>query len=111
MSWDADLECACCKSSLHEQNYTHNTNRMVNEALATAGYVLTDSWWTHLHGKSGPEGAIMIRDALEVMAADRPRFLAMNPDNGWGDFDRLFDVLTRMCEAVPEHPTVWRVQG
>lgn len=39
------------------------------------------------------------------------RFRAMNPENGWGDYDSFRDVLVEMCRAVPEWPTTWGVWG
>ena len=48
---------------------------------------------------------------IEVNEQDPDRFVAMNPDNGWGDYDGLVKVLTDMCSAVPEWPTTWKTSG
>jgi len=118
MSWDASLECGCCGHDLIDRNYTHNTSRMIYGALQDAGVVLpnpdghgTVAWWGHLNGMTGPEGAAYLDAILTHLAKDPGRYRAMNPENGWGNYDDLVTVLTEMRDAVPEHPTAWRASG
>lgn len=136
MSWDACL----VDDRGHTEgdwNYTHNTSVMFYAALEDAGFVLapstrecwalpldgngklthypegrgTISWWEHLNGLSGPEGAAYLDIIIRGMEADPERFRAMNPDNGWGDYDSVLKVLTEMRNAVPEWPTTWGASG
>jgi hypothetical protein len=116
MSWDAWLE----DDRGHvegEWNYTHNTNPMVDEAMARAGR--QGSWIDVLDGMTGPEGARLLDAIVRELLADPQTFEAMNPRNGWGAYrsdsgcDRtgIVEQLMKMRDSVPEWPTVWHVSG
>ncbi len=123
MSWDAYL----IDDRGHydgEWNYTHNCNGMANAALyedppdaeqpSTFDEVFRptrESWWKLLDGMSGPLGAAMLDRIIKRLEADPQRFRAMNPANGWGDYDSFLKTLTEMRNAVPEWPTKWEVYG
>ena len=120
MSWDADL----IDDRGHtegEWNYTHNCNGMANAVLdpeyeqRTVFAEVFDrkhvSWWKRLDGLSGPEGAALLDRIIRGLEADPERFRALNPENGWGDYDSFVKVLTDMRNAVPEWPTTWSVSG
>lgn len=117
-------------------NYTSNCNGMINVALTEAGIKLPPdttpcswldrstgewhdapnghgpvSWWQHLGGMSGPDGARYLDLIVRGLEADPARFEAMNPANGWGDRDSLVKLLTEMRDAVPEWPTAWSTSG
>lgn len=122
MSWDATLLCDCCGSELIDINYTHNTNRMINEALSTAGVFTTEpeGWWAQalgvswidaLDGMSGPDGARLLNAVIGEFKRDPEKYRVMNPENGWGSYDRLLPVLTAMRDSVPETLTHWHVSG
>lgn len=123
MSWDADL----IDDRGHtegEWNYTHNTNGMANAVLdpeykqrsvgeevfgfEDKGHV---SWWMRLDGLSGPDGAALLNQIVVGLESDPDQFKAMNPSNGWGDYDSFLKVLKEMRSAVPEWPTEWKVSG
>lgn len=138
MSWDASLIDDRGHVEL-DVNYTHNCNGMANVAAIEAGHRQMmrdrglahwraagrddiadrneadpdyyDSWWSVLDGMTGPEGAAFLHDIISGMEADPERFVAMNPRNGWGDFDSFLDLLRRMRDAVPEWPTAWHTNG
>ncbi len=120
MSWDAYLTDDRGHGE-GQWNYTHNCNGMAN-AVIYDGYEQQavfaevfkpnrESWWKVLDGKSGPDGAAFLDRIIRGLEADPERFRAMNPDNGWGDYDSLVKVLTEMRNAVPEWPTSWTVNG
>lgn len=117
MSWDADLvttatrECPHCGGTLDQEermvnswNYTHNINPMIREAG-------DPGWWKSLSGLTGTEGRELLERVIKGLEADPERFRAMNPDNGWGDYDSLLTVLHEMRDAVPPEPAVWRMSG
>ena len=123
MSWDAYLSCDEC-GPVVEQNYTHNTNRMISEALrleegehappcpGSLGESIGPAWWFRLHGMTGAEGADYLNTILRGLRSDPGRFRAMNPPNGWGDFDRLAGVLAHMAAASAAHPAAtWSAHG
>lgn len=135
MSWDAWLTDDRGHSE-GEWNYTHNTSRMIYAVLDDAGVELaastrpcstydhetqewvshpnghgTITWWDHLNGMSGPAGAAYLDTIVRGLEADPDRFRAMNPENGWGDYEGVLKVLTEMRNAVPEWPTEWGASG
>jgi hypothetical protein len=133
VSWDASL----IDDRGHYEgdwNYTHNTSPMIYAVLEDAGIelpastrpcsLLVDgewvsypngygsiSWWEHLDGMSGPEGAAYLDAIIRGLGADRERFVAMNPANGWGDYDNLVKMLSSMRDSVPEWPCRWEASG
>src|SRR5688572_13860735 len=111
MSWDI---------SLHDDrghtdgswNYTHNCNGMANTVLAERG--VDDpgtAWWKRLVGVDGPTGAALLHEIITGLEADPERFRAMNPPNGWGDYDSFVATLKEMRDRVPEWPTEWSAHG
>ena len=128
MSWDVDLidDRGHCEGSW---NYTHNTSRMIYAVLEDAGVDLGTwaeerpgwnysngepvrrTWWDHLNGMSGPDGAAYLHTIAEALADDPERFRAMNPENGWGNYDTLLDLLREMARSVPEWPCKWEANG
>ena len=131
MSWDAYLYDD--RGHLDgEWGYTHNCNGMANTALRESGYDVPwdetscqrfrdgrwftepyghQSWWKVLNGMDGPRGAELLGRIIRGLEADPERFIAMNPPNGWGDYDSFLLVLRDMHKSVPEWPTVWSTSG
>lgn len=135
MSWDASLHDDRGHSE-GDWGFTHNTSPMIYAVLEDAGYELpastrecyarpmvdgklthypnghgTITWWDQLDGMTGPEGAAYLDLIVRGLTADPERFRAMNPSNGWGNYDDLVRVLTEMRDAVPEWPTEWSTSG
>jgi hypothetical protein len=122
VSWDVDLIDEVNGGALIDQNYTHNTSVMIYAVLADAGLDLgtytgptgetrRNSWWAHLNGMPGPVGAAYLNLIIRGLEADPERFRAMNPSNGWGNYDDLVKILTDLRNAVPEWPTRWEASG
>ncbi len=138
MSWDATLEvtdttaCPHCGGTVSTAsyevesfNYTHNTNDMIAAAYEAVsgqdteqcdgrlGAAIGAAWWRRLDGASGEDGAKYLGQIIAGLEADPGRYRAMNPPNGWGDYDQLLKVLHEMRDAVARHdlPASWRVSG
>lgn len=128
MSWDATLHDD--RGHLeHTQNYTHNTNAMIAEAILASEDVETPTtstlsedhplaiaigpaWMERLHGMSGEEGVKFLQMIITEFEANPAKYRAMNPENGWGDYDSLLIVLKRMRDTTPtDWPTKWSVFG
>lgn len=126
MSWDASLTDD--RGHLEgDWNFTHNCNGMIEAVLGDVAENTAEpfwsalsggksgmgrrSWWALLNGSSGPEGAALLDRIIRGLEADPGRFRAMNPANGWGDYDSLLRVLREMRAAVPEWPTTWEASG
>lgn len=134
MSWAAHLvipPCDSCgrgESYIGDWNYTHNCNGMIEDAL---GYKQLEetaetwwarfnsetgmgrhSWWDLLHGKSGAEGAAFLGYILGALKALPHKYRAMNPENGWGDYDSLVRVLEEMRDQSVKYPNAtWSACG
>lgn len=116
MSWDATLTDDR-GNVIGDWNWTHNTSTMIYAALGDLGCVnggpniLGGRWYDRLHGCDGPTGAAYLHQIITALEADPDRFTAMNPKNGWGDYEGLVKILTEMRNAVPEWPTRWEACG
>jgi hypothetical protein len=127
VSWDATLIDDRGHVEI-DVNYTHNCNRMIGAALlasegvhtATASTLSDDhpvakiigpAWFERLDGMSGKAGQEYLDKIIKTLKADPDGYRAMNPDNGWGDYDSLVKVLTEMRDAVPDWPTAWSTSG
>lgn len=122
MSWDADLYDD--RGHLeHEANYTHNTNGMIAAALEAIGMekphteegfwrIVGPEWWKQLDGMSGEDGVKYLQSIIDELEREPAKYRAMNPENGWGDYNGLLAVLKRMRDSTPtDWPTQWRVSG
>jgi hypothetical protein len=69
------------------------------------------AWFERLDGMSGKQGREYLLTIIAGLEADPGRYRAMNPDNGWGDYDSLLRVLREMADAVPDWPTAWSTSG
>jgi len=113
MSWDARLTDDRGHSE-GDWNHTHNTAQMIYATLSDDNEYQLDekeSWYNRLDGMSGPEGSDYIERIIGGLVSDPERFRAMNPSNGWGDYDSLVKVLKEMRNAVPGWPTTWGASG
>lgn len=120
MSWNAHLEInggpddGGAVLADADWNYTSNTNAMITAALDASGRWSGGewSWWQWLNGQQAAAGKVMLDIAVEQLERDPDRFRAMNPGNGWGNYDDLLDLLRTMARVAGEAPTAtWRVSG
>ena len=100
MSWDIGIEVNGIRFENADWNYTHNCNQMMREA----GY----DWIYHLDGELVSETLPKFQAMLENLEANPEKYRAMNPENGWGDYDRLCtlwrEILPRAKEIVESIP-------
>lgn len=108
-------------------NYTHNTNPMIERALGSRtdgtpkpwwARINPDSqmgrfsWWELLDGCSGADGADLLDGVLASFEANPDKYRKLNPDNGWGNFDQLREVLREMRDASRDCPeAIWTASG
>jgi len=140
MSWDADLytpiESAVLTTSggrrqafedirlVHGSwNFTHNTSPMIYRTLPVVVPGWEDApahpldgtrtrWYDLLNGATGADGAELLDRIVNCLMEAPEMFRAMNPSNGWGDYDSLLDVLAEMRDAGRAHPTAtWAASG
>lgn len=136
MGWDAYLydDRGHCEG---EWNFTHNTSFMIYEALENAGYILPDStrpcwslpkdpetdrltyypngrgtlsWWDELDGMSGAMGRLYL-SIIVIYMERHPELAERNPENGWGSYAHLLQILKEMRDRVPDYPSYWSASG
>jgi uncharacterized protein (DUF2235 family) len=77
-------------------NCTSNVSPMWRKAL---GVSLSD-----FHQVNAAEAAPKLADAVKAMESDPAGYRAMNPPNGWGDYEGALAYLRKLAEACARHP-------
>jgi len=110
MSYDISLETTPVEDECHHcdgtgrvttsdeltwWNYTSNCASMWRKAGANLA---------EFHGKTASECAPALAAAIEAMKSDPATYRAMNPSNGWGDYDSLLEELKKLLRDFEEHP-------
>jgi hypothetical protein len=87
-------------TSVFRANYTHNVGGM-----AEAAGIYKHVWRPEELGITKASELIEpLRGAIALMKADPPRFISLNPPNGWGSYDTFLPWLEQYLEACEEHP-------
>jgi hypothetical protein len=76
-------------------NYTSNCAPMWRKAGADLA---------EFDGKPAGECAPILAAAITAMENDPDTYRAMNPENGWGDYDSLMRALRRLLEGFRSEP-------
>ena len=101
MSWDVWLETEVDGHAVElvdSINYTHNCNGMIRDA----GFA---EWPYELGGMTSAEFCAKLNDTLHTLRANRAKYEAMNPENGWGSYDSLLPVLTEILDKFSRFPS------
>lgn len=101
MSYDISLMCECgCKHCTHEYfdtNYTSNIAPMMYEANEGIG-----AWDKY---KTAGDLIPSLAKTIDRLEMEPDKYRAMNPDNGWGDYDRMLKhFLKPLLEACINNP-------
>lgn len=101
-----DQKCFNCghvrpvKTDVFTANITHNLNQM-----ADAAGIYEHVWRPDEIGITTARQLIEpLRQGIALLRSDPARFKALNPSNGWGDYDGLVRWLERYLAACEEHP-------
>lgn len=96
MSWDIKLEDSNGNELEDcEWNYTYNTSPM----MYAVDFDLHD-----LDDKKCEDVVYKLWLCIEALATDPEKFEAMNPENGWGSYDGLLEVLIKMHKEFRINP-------
>lgn len=86
--------------SVFHANITHNLNRMADEAG-----IYKALWRPEEIGITQARQLIEpLRAGLAALNTDPERFRALNPSNGWGDYDGLVRFVARYLAACEQYP-------
>lgn len=101
MSWDVHLEANL--GGAHpirvgdlDANYTYNVSPMFAAVIGTG--------LNELDGITAREMVAKCSAILEAFAADPGKFRAMNPENGWGDFEGAREFIRKIQDACADAP-------
>lgn len=101
MSWDIWLAVEVDGHEVEvtpSVNYTHNCNHMIR----AAGF---EEWPYELDGMHCGDFCRRLDVTLQRLRSDPDRLRAMNPPNGWGDYDRLVSVLSEVLDDFGRYPS------
>lgn len=94
---------------LYEANYTHNCGKMAKEAGVYL-YVWRPEECPDV--KQAGDLVEPLRAGIKAMEDEPQRFIALNPENGWGSYDTFLPWLRSYLEACVAHPkaliSAWR---
>lgn len=82
-------------------NYTSNVSPMWHKALESAGW---PGGLAQFDGKSGCHAGPPLEWAVEHMKADPDAYRAMNPENGWGNYEGAMHYLATIAEFCRRYP-------
>ena len=100
MSLDVYLICEHCESKLFDANITHNLGK-----IAELAGIYKACWRPEeLGAKFAKDIAPILKSGLEALTADPAKFIAENPENGWGSYENFVPWVKRYYEACMEFP-------
>lgn len=82
----------------YDENYTSNVGCMFRDAFSNEEGVC------QLNGLTGKECHPILKKGILAMVNDQAKYKAMNPDNGWGDYEGALELLVRLngwCLSAP----------
>lgn len=97
MSLDIWLQCDHCQLTTGDLNYTHNVSPMWREAGCYDALYNSD-------GKRASETLEILNEAIKKMSQDPEKYRALNPSNGWGNYDSALQFLRDWRTSVENHP-------
>lgn len=99
MSLDVYLEVTQ-PVEVYWHNITHNLGKMAEEAgIYQALWRPEELGITHAR-----ELIDLLQAGLDLLLADGPRFRALNPANGWGNYNNLVDFVESYLAACAQNP-------
>ena len=81
-------------------NYTYNCGPMFRDAGGGKGL-------SEFNGASCASAAGPLRNIYETLRANPEKYRAMNPENGWGDYDTFLQYIGEFVVAVEENPAAY----
>lgn len=86
--------------AVFSDNYTHNANKMASEAGIYEVVWRPDEVGI-THAKQIVE---KLEAGIKLMRDEPERFIALQPENGWGSYDSFLPWLERYLKACKAHP-------
>lgn len=102
MSWDIYLKtdvCGHCGRATYIDNHDFNYTSNMWPMLQKAGFD-----WDDINGKTAAEALPLLRAVIGKMNDDPVGYRALNPANGWGDYDSFIRWLDKLADRFREYP-------
>lgn len=100
MSYDINLKINTGKemSTVFEVgNLTYNVRAMLDKAFNVED-------WKVLHGQLAGTATQQIKNAIYIMEKEPDEFRALNPKNGWGNYESTVAYLKILLTGCETHP-------
>lgn len=102
MSWDFSMvmdtggpELVCVEGGL---NYTYNVSPMFYDAIPLKDGI------GGIDGERARDVIEALRSGLSKMQDNPDRYIPMNPENGWGDYEGAMRLLESLIRWAAKHP-------
>ena len=88
------------ETTVHEQNITHNLNKMAD----AAGFYKA-LWRPDEHGITKAKELLpFLEKGLEDMKSNPEKYKPLSASNGWGTYEQFIPWIERLIEACKEYP-------
>ena len=107
MSLDLWLASSICPTCQHQErtdllNYTYNVAPMWYEIYPNQKQMI------NVDGLTGKESLPLLEYALQMLNRTPAKFIAMNPENGWGSYETFKVYIKNLIVFAISHPTwIW----
>ena len=95
-------------TAIFSENITHNLGRMAHQVVLSNGLTLYNILWRPDECKpplcKASDIAELLDQALNILIQDKDRLEQFNPENGWGNYYGLFELVHEYRNAARENP-------
>jgi hypothetical protein len=100
MSYDFGMKADLGNGDIYlwyNHNYTYNVSSMFYKAFGEEGIKFIEN-------KTGKECLQKLRKGLKEMQDNKKIYEALNPDNGWGNYEGAIEVIETLIKWALESP-------
>lgn len=96
-------QCPTCKNVkvTDSVSYTWNVAPMWYEIYPNQEHMVD------VDGLTGKESLPLLECALDMLERNPKKFIAMNPSNGWGDYEGFMAYIKKLIEMANENPDLY----
>ena len=95
-------------TAIFDENITHNLGKMASKVVLANGLTLYNILWRPDECEpplqKASDIAELLDEALNILIQDKDRLKQYNPENGWGNYYGLFELVHKYRDAAREEP-------